>query len=208
MSFARSERTALCETLRSAGADAPTLCEGWDAYTLAAHLYLRENGLAMMGNVIASRNDAVEAQLRDTKAAHSFADLVALIESGPTGFSPFRIPGVDAGVNLVEFFIHNEDVRRAGEHPLPPRVLSDEMEGALWSALGRSKKLFFRKAPFGVIVATPHGKSFAVGRDFEATLVGRPGELVLYSAGRTAAAEIEVKAEPLAAQRLAASLGL
>lgn len=41
--FARSERLALCETLRAVGPDAPTLCEGWLTRDLAAHLVLRES---------------------------------------------------------------------------------------------------------------------------------------------------------------------
>lgn len=198
----------MCETLRSVGADAPTLCEGWDAYTLAAHLYLRENSPAAVVNTLLSNDESVDAQLRTAKAEHSFADLIAKIEAGPTGLSLFRIPGVGSSTNLVEFFIHHEDLRRAGEHPLSPRVLPDAMESALWVALSRTKRLFFRNTPFGVIVATPHGKSFAVGRDFEATIVGRPSELVLYSSGRTGAAQVDVKAEPLASQRLAGSLRL
>ena len=36
------ERRALCDTLDAVGADAPTMCEGWDAHDLAAHLVVRE----------------------------------------------------------------------------------------------------------------------------------------------------------------------
>lgn len=208
MNHAAAERTAFCETLRSVSADSPTLCDGWNAHTLAAHVWLRENDIGLMANMAISRKDAVAAKLAEVTATTPYIDLIAKIEAGPQGFSPFRIPGVDANANLIEFFVHTEDVRRAGEHPLPPRILSDATETALWGALSKGKKLFFRKAPFGVVIATPVGKSFAVGRDFEATLVGRPSELVLYSSGRTAVAQIDVKAEPLAAQRLAASLGI
>lgn len=208
MNFATSERAALCEALRSVSPDSPTLCEGWDAHALAAHVWLRENDLGSIGNMLVSRKNALEAKIEDVKATTPYTELIAKIEAGPQGFSPFRIPGVDANANLIEYFVHTEDLRRAGEHPLSARVLSDELEAALWSALGRVRKLYFRKAPFGVIVATNAGKSFAIGRDFEATLVGRPSELVLYATGRTAVAQIEVKAEPTAAQRLADSLGI
>jgi hypothetical protein len=40
--LARSERHALCDLLTEVGADAPTLCEGWNAFDLAAHLVVRE----------------------------------------------------------------------------------------------------------------------------------------------------------------------
>src|SRR4051812_36111592 len=41
--FARRERTALRDTLRATGPDAPTLCEGWTARDLAAHVVVREH---------------------------------------------------------------------------------------------------------------------------------------------------------------------
>ena len=41
--FARRERAALCNTLRAVGPDAPTLCTGWTARDLAAHLVVREH---------------------------------------------------------------------------------------------------------------------------------------------------------------------
>lgn len=208
MNLAKIERAALCETLRSVGPDAPTLCDGWDAHSLAAHLWLRESGISRIAKAVVTRGDSMDAATAEVKAETPYLELVAKIEAGPSGASPFRVPGVDKAANLMEFFVHHEDLRRAGEHPLPPRVLSDEMEAALWKALSSSKRLLFRKVPLGLIVATGAGQSFAVGKDFEATVVGRPSELVLYASGRTSAAQVEVKAEPTAARRLADSLGL
>lgn len=208
MNLAKTERAALCETLRSMSPDAPTLCEGWDAHSLAAHLWLRESGISRIAKAVVTRGDSMDAATAEVKAETPYLELVAKIEAGPSGASPFRVPGVDKAANLMEFFVHHEDLRRAGEHPLPPRVLSDEMESALWKALSSSKRLLFRKVPLGLIVATGAGQSFAVGKDFEATVVGRPSELVLYASGRTSAAQVEVKAEPTAARRLADSLGL
>nr|BFF25281.1 hypothetical protein GCM10025732_32460 [Glycomyces mayteni] len=37
------ERRDLCELLAEVGPDAPTMCEGWTALDLAAHLVLREH---------------------------------------------------------------------------------------------------------------------------------------------------------------------
>ncbi|MCX5046594.1 maleylpyruvate isomerase family mycothiol-dependent enzyme, partial [Aldersonia sp. NBC_00410] len=42
MSLARSERIALVATMTEVGPDAPTLCDGWTARDLAAHLITRE----------------------------------------------------------------------------------------------------------------------------------------------------------------------
>ena len=40
--LARAERHALCDLLIEVGPDAPTLCEGWSTFDLAAHLVVRE----------------------------------------------------------------------------------------------------------------------------------------------------------------------
>lgn len=45
MTAAQRERAALVESLREHGPDAPTLCEGWTARDLAAHLVVRERRL-------------------------------------------------------------------------------------------------------------------------------------------------------------------
>ena len=43
MTFAQSERAALCDLFDRLGSDAPTLCQGWDTHDLASHLWIREN---------------------------------------------------------------------------------------------------------------------------------------------------------------------
>ena len=51
--MARSERRELCELMTTLGPDAPTLCEGWTAHHLAAHLHIRESDpLATVGVVM------------------------------------------------------------------------------------------------------------------------------------------------------------
>ncbi|WP_346995752.1 maleylpyruvate isomerase N-terminal domain-containing protein, partial [Dietzia sp. SLG310A2-38A2] len=40
--LAQRERSALVETMRAAGPEAPTLCAGWTTRDLAAHLVVRE----------------------------------------------------------------------------------------------------------------------------------------------------------------------
>ena len=51
-------------------------------------------------------------------------------------------------MNLVEFFIHHEDVLRA-EAVGPQRQVSDELQSALWSGLTRLGKVLFRRARTG-----------------------------------------------------------
>ena len=50
--YAQIERQELCDLFESVGPDHPTLCEGWTAADLAAHLVLRENSLKAFGLVV------------------------------------------------------------------------------------------------------------------------------------------------------------
>ncbi len=114
MSFARDERSALCALLDETGPAAPTLCEGWRTLELAAHLVLRERRLdaaaGVLGGPLAGHTERVQRTLIERTP---FPQLVAAIRSGPPRLSPFRIPGVDERANVVEYFVHHEDVRRA-----------------------------------------------------------------------------------------------
>ena len=60
--------------------------------------------------------------------------------------------------NLVEYLIHHEDIRRAGEEPAEPRDLPEAEQDAVWQQLGLLAKLRLRKSPVGVRLATPKGK--------------------------------------------------
>lgn len=60
MDIANTQRAALVELLHASGPQAPTLCDGWTAYDLAAHLYVRENDpLAAIGIVFGDRKSVV-----------------------------------------------------------------------------------------------------------------------------------------------------
>ena len=68
--------------------------------------------------------------------------LVARIRSGPPpGF--FRIGWVRAFPNLNEFFVHNEDVRRA--NGMDPRTLTPDLEAALWRNVRRGSRYLGRR---------------------------------------------------------------
>lgn len=118
MHFVDPSREVLAETLLAAGPDSPTLCEGWRTRDLAAHLYLRERKIAVgLGLLIPSLGKASEkatsklaSQLKTTDA---YADLVKTFRSGPPAFSPLKIKALDETSNLIEYFVHTEDIRRA-----------------------------------------------------------------------------------------------
>jgi uncharacterized protein (TIGR03085 family) len=200
--FAREERAALIEALREAGPDAPTLCEGWTTRDLAAHVVARERRADAAGIVIKSlapRFARVQAQY----AALPWDELLALVVAGPPKKSVFSIPGVDELANLVEFFVHCEDVRRAAGG-WEPRRLEPEVSEALWRRVSALGRLMGRRSPVGLVVRRPDGQSVVVRKGVPvATVTGEPGELVVFLSGRQqhAVVQAEGPAEAVAAVR-------
>ena len=205
MTFARSERADLCDLLDKVGPDAPTLCRGWDAHDLAAHLWIRENDpLGASGITVKPLSGLNERRMAEVRQRWDFSELVARIRNGPARFSVFAIPGVDEGANTTEFFVHHEDVRRAGDHPQTARVLGPEVEEWMWRRLKLLGRAWFRRVQVGLVLerlgsADTAGEPDtirAVSGASIVTLVGQPSELVLYAHGRTSVAEIKVIGEP------------
>jgi uncharacterized protein (TIGR03085 family) len=206
----RTERTALCDLFQRLGPDAPTLCEGWTTVDLATHLVVRERKpLAGPGLVLGGPFKAMlDKEMARTKSSHSYEALVALVRSGP----PTWMRPLDSVVNLNEFFVHHEDVRRGrGDHT--PRPAGDivEVEEALWRSLRRGAVLIARKVRgAGLDLVRPDGSVVSAKRGTpKATITGRPGEIVLYLMGRRDAAQVELTgpAEAVAAVE-AASFGI
>jgi uncharacterized protein (TIGR03085 family) len=204
MRYARDERLALCALLDKVGPREPTLCEGWTTLDLAAHLVLREHrpdaGLGVLGGPLARHTRRVQRKLAE-RMPHS--RLVETIRNGPPRLSVFGLPGMDERVNLVEYFVHHEDVRRA-RPDWEPRELDQGLADALWRRLGMARFLL-RKAPVGVELARddtsepePGGKGgsrvriTAKARTPVVTVTGPPAELTMWAHGRTAAARIRL----------------
>ena len=189
----RIERTALCDLFQRLGPHAPTLCESWTTVDLATHLVVRERKpLASPGLVLGGPFKAMlDKEMGRTKSSNSYEALVALVRSGPPAW--FR--PMDSVVNLHEFFVHHEDVRRGGgdNTPRPERDLA-ETEEALWRSLRRGAALSARKVHgVGLDLVRPDGAVISAKKGTpKATLTGRPGEIVLYLMGRRGAAQIEL----------------
>jgi uncharacterized protein (TIGR03085 family) len=206
----RAERAALCDLFLVKGPDAPTLCEGWLTYDLAAHLFIRERRpLSGPGLVMSGAAARLTARiLARTKEQFSYEDLVTRVRGGP----PVVLRPFDKVINLTEYFVHHEDVRRgAGDTtPRPPAERAD-VEAALWKALQRGAKFMTRPLKgMGVDLVRPDGAVIhaRVGTPL-ATLTGTPGEIVLYLSGRGAAALVESGGSPEALDALrAARFGL
>lgn len=202
MTHARDERLALCALLDEAGPSAPTLCAGWHTVDLAAHLVLREHrpdaGVGLLGGPLAWHTRRVQAALA---ARTPYPRLVQTIRTGPPRLSVFGVPGADARMNLVEYFVHHEDVRRA-RPGWESRKLDPGLSEILWNRL-RMARFILRQAPVGVEFARddppqPGGSGprrvriTAKARTPVVTVTGTPAELTMWAMGRTGAATVRL----------------
>ncbi|MCI1262501.1 MAG: TIGR03085 family metal-binding protein [Tetrasphaera jenkinsii] len=190
--FAQTERDQLCDEFLVVGPDAPTLCEGWTTSHLATHLVVRDGRpdlivgpmLPIVGSYAKNAVRAIRKQ--------PWPDLVEAVRTGPPIYSPTALGPIDELVNLIEFFIHHEDVRRAAPQ-WEPRELPRAEEQAIWTALTRASRLMFRRSRVGVELISPYGRNRAkpVTPQGDVALDGLPSELVLAAYGRRAHARIE-----------------
>lgn len=200
VTFARPERLALCDLLDAVGPDAPTLCVPWTTYDLAAHLWLRETDpLAASGIIVKSLAAQTARRMSELQTRVSYPELVQRLRTGPAKYSAFNLPGVDAAANATEYFIHHEDVRRAGSAPAKPRDLGHETQDWIFRRLRVLARAFWRRARVGVVLerdddaaASIDERAFRVSPGTHTvTLVGRPSELLLFTSGRTGVAVVE-----------------
>jgi uncharacterized protein (TIGR03085 family) len=210
LSPVRSERLALCDLFEEVGPDAPTLCEGWTAADLAAHLVVREgNPIAGAGIVFSPLAGYTEKAMGKTKERTGFDGLVERIRGGPP-FGMFRL--LESQMNLNEYFVHHEDVRR-GDGETGPRSPDEivDLDEALWSALKRGGKFLSRGLKgVGVTFEWPeHGTIDARSGDETVTITGPPTEIVLFLNGRKSAARVELSGDDAAVARASdADLGI
>jgi uncharacterized protein (TIGR03085 family) len=192
------ERAALCDLLAKLGPGQPTLCAGWQTGDLAAHLVLRERrpdaGAGVLGGPLAGYTRRVQGRLL---ARTPFARLVDMIRTGPPRLSMFALPGMDERANMVELFVHHEDIRRA-QPAWEPRDINAELADELWRRL-RLARLLLRRAPVGVeLVRADAGnrpgrvRITARAKTPVVTVTGDPAELTLWTMGRTSAADVRL----------------
>lgn len=214
MTHHASERTALVQALRDVGPDAPTRCAGWASRHLAAHVRLRESapvvGLGIAVPALADRTERATLALGDRSSSPAaWSALLGAIEAGPPVWHPVRWGGDQA--NLLELFVHTEDVRRGGPDgpEVPARTRTPEHDDALWRGLGRMARLLYRGAPVGVVLVRPDGTRTRATRPPDGAgdvLVGGPvDEVVLHAFGRTAVARVTLDGDPADVAALTAS---
>jgi uncharacterized protein (TIGR03085 family) len=210
---ATTERAALAAALVAAGPDAPTLCAGWTTRDLAIHVIMRERHLLasveLMVPPLTKRGEAVRQKLATTH----YPTLVDTILRIPR-WSPLRIGRIDEATNVVEYFVHTEDVRRAGSG-WTPRPVSPDFEQALWRRVPALARMRFARFPAvihgaridrdtqSVLVLSPGYGEIRIGRGQRtATVTGAPGELLLFLFGRTSATNVTVEGPPDLVDRL------
>lgn len=199
MSVAADERAAMIELMDELGPEAPTLCDGWLTRDLAAHVVVRERRPdAMPGIMIKPLAGLTDRAMREY-LGRPWPELLNLLREGPPKWSPLGIDAVSDRVNLIEFFVHHEDVRR-GSPGWEPRPADARRDGALWKLLGMMGRVLYRRSSVGVVLRRPDGAEHAVRTGPRpVVVVGEPGEIVLHAYGR-GAARVEVQGEPSAVQ--------
>jgi len=197
MTWHETERGWLADALRAADPDDPTLCEGWQARHLAAHLVLREHPGAASSAVRGGLAAATERLAATAGDQEGYAALVDRFAAPPPRWSPVAWAG-DA-VNATEYFVHTEDVRR-GAGAAEPRDLPDGLAEVLWGQLLRMAPLRLRRLGPGVVLvrhddvrSAVHGPRAGHG---SVVLRGDVGELVLAVSGRLQAADVRVDGAP------------
>ncbi|UWE08962.1 TIGR03085 family metal-binding protein [Actinacidiphila bryophytorum] len=206
---AQRERLLLADLLESVGPEAPTLCEGWTARDLAAHVVVRERrGDAAAGIVVPQLADRLE-RVRGEYARRPYEELIRLIRTGPPRLSPFALKQFDEASNTVEFYVHTEDVRRA-QPEWTPREIDSVFADALWSRLERAARLLGRRSPVGLVLRRPDGQTVVAHRGSPVvTVTGEPAELALYAFGRQASADVVTEGDKSAVTSAqAARLGM
>jgi uncharacterized protein (TIGR03085 family) len=185
------------------------LCEGWDTRDLAAHLVLREHrpdaGAGILGGPLAGYTRRVQRKLAERTP---YPRLVEMIRNGPPRLSVFGLPGMDERINLVEYFVHHEDVRRA-QPGWEPRELGQGLADVLWQRLGMARFLL-RKAPVGVELARDDHRGSRVritakARTPVVTVTGTPAELTMWAFGRADAARVRLDGSEVDVKALSAA---
>ena len=152
----RAEREALCNLLLASGPDAPTLCEGWATRDLVVHLVIRErNPLAAPGILFGGPFAQVLHIATNRMKRRPYRDLVETLRSGP----PLWLRPLDRVMNLTEFYVHHEDIRRGGgDTTSRPETETVALDDGLWRILGRMERLLTRSlGPIGLDLRRPDG---------------------------------------------------
>ncbi len=149
---------------------------------LAVHLVMRERRPDTWPGILIPRFAPYAGRVHGRLCETS--DFLALVDRFAR--RPWWLGPLDELLNLVEYFVHHEDVRRAV--PSEPRELPAGMEAVLWKRLAASR-LLLRGHPARLVAPGFGARSFG---EPVVTVTGAPGELALFCFGRQAVARVEL----------------
>ena len=183
----------MCLRFDELGPDAPTLCEGWTTFDLAAHLVIRERNPLAAPGILVPPLAALADRGMEREKRKGYARVVERVRTGPP-LGPFAVPGLREQINLVEYAVHHEDVRRA--NGMGPRTDIGDLQDALWAKIRQLARFAIRGVPSGVgieLVRTDtDATTMARSGSRVATVAGAPLELLLWAYGRGDHAEVEL----------------
>jgi uncharacterized protein (TIGR03085 family) len=110
--------------------------------------------------------------------------------------SPTRVAAIDKLANTVEFFVHHEDVRRAGD-TWTERELDDSLTSGLYSILTKMAKRLTKSSEAGIVLEPADGRDTIVAKAASpsVTVRGPVGELVLFVYGRQDHSKVELSGD-------------
>jgi uncharacterized protein (TIGR03085 family) len=211
-SMSRTERAALCNTALEAGEQAPTLCGQWTVKDLVIHLLVRERDPLGAPGILVPQLEFLTDRSARRLARQDFTSLVERVRSGPPTWSPMSLAPLDRTLNTLEYFVHHEDIRRAGTE-WQPRELTEREQKVIWKAISAAGKGLVR--PSGVPVqirwVTDRRESSAVlrrGAD-PVVVTGTPAEITMLLFGREQYAGLEFDGPEASVKKLTSTdLGL
>lgn len=196
----RRGRAALCDTLEAVGPEAPTMCEGWRAIDLAAHLVVRERDAWTAPVILCGRLNGTIQRLQARERLSGFDSVVRRLREGPPWL--FRSTPQTVRLNTVEDWIHREDVRRAND--VAPEPIGPELDQVLWRGVGAAgKAAALRLGDLGLEAVANDGRRITVKRARRAVeVIGEAPEVLLFVTGRTEAAKVRLQGDPGAIEEL------
>lgn len=175
------QRDACCAVLDAVPPDAPTLCEGWTAVDLAAHLdALCRDPLSLPGIALRPLEGMARVRARRLQTRLGYPALVRRLHTGSPWIPAFGIdPWQGWGHHLGEWFVHTEDVRRAND--LAPASIETDLDEALWRRVQAAARVLNRRRPTGLVLRCPDGREArVVDRPSVQVVVGVPSELLVW----------------------------
>lgn len=204
-----TERLEMAGLMAEVGPGAPTLCGDWTVRDLAAHLLLRERRPDAAPGILLKKLAGRTERVQRSIATGDFPKLLDELRH-PPWWSPVSNPLFNEVANLIEMFVHHEDVRRA-EPGWQPRDLSHGMQAALWKQVPTRAWLALRRFPvpvrlkapgFGAVPGGRGGRGALQRGESAVTATGSPGELVVFLTGRQAHSQVALDGPPDVVARL------